>query len=765
MKKVRMFCVFFATVMILLLTGLGSSETKADSTSIPGEEYERGIWYGFLPEELADADADSTIVTWRQYCDMMGNMIEKYQPESLTEWESMTRNAPDTEMKRDGAMIALLFAAETVGLNEFNGNLEPRFDSYSPHDHASFDYPVFDWEQPCYITATESDEYNYIGPSYVFCLKRRSTVTMKSLLTDTDGDGDLHLDQPLTLRDAMLSVIRLYESDEQIKMKHAEMLLEQTMQTEEAAQIAAEADARKTEILNSETKIVKSDTFVQGETYTGTAYYVSNNGDDNADGKSPETAWATFERLAAVEFQFGDAIFFERGSTWRKTLLPYSIRGTQGLTLSAYGEGEKPQLFGSPENGTGAEKWSLYYEGDNGEKIWKFNTEMTDCAAIVLNGGESYCKRSVPFWTGETLTDYYDHTKPYVMEEQLKDMELFSSLPYEELPHDINYDTVDMAYVIDWDDEAGVSVYLEGPVYLRCDAGNPGELYDSIEFVTGYAAADGFEDYTTLDNLCISYAMNLCAGSVDGDSTDYATYQYCEISWIGGCLKYFSDQDDMCMGYVWMDGGGVNVNGSYENIHDNYVHHCFQEGIGLETFEDDNDPCTNVTIKDNVVEYCVMGLTVINWDEHIRGEHLMDDILVENNYVLYSGFENYYNVAEPVLDEYNGADIGHYPAEIRALVINDVLDPYDGNITIRNNTFAFSANSLVTNKTYTAHNCPSFEGNTYAQLPGLAWAAVQSADDPDWDYITVDTFVLSPEEAMQKYLFDNSAKIITFEEH
>ena len=34
---------------------------------IPASEYERGIWYGFLPEELADADPDTTVVTWKQY--------------------------------------------------------------------------------------------------------------------------------------------------------------------------------------------------------------------------------------------------------------------------------------------------------------------------------------------------------------------------------------------------------------------------------------------------------------------------------------------------------------------------------------------------------------------------------------------------------------------------------------------------------------------------------------------------------------------------
>ena len=32
---------------------------------------------------------------------------------------------------------------------------------------------------------------------------------------------------------------------------------------------------------------------------TGTRYYISQNGDDVADGKSPETAWRTLEKLTA----------------------------------------------------------------------------------------------------------------------------------------------------------------------------------------------------------------------------------------------------------------------------------------------------------------------------------------------------------------------------------------------------------------------------------------------------------------------------------
>ena len=45
----------------------------------------------------------------------------------------------------------------------------------------------------------------------------------------------------------------------------------------------------------------------------GTAYYVSCDGDDQNDGKSPETAWKTLARVSAAELSAGDGVLFRRG--------------------------------------------------------------------------------------------------------------------------------------------------------------------------------------------------------------------------------------------------------------------------------------------------------------------------------------------------------------------------------------------------------------------------------------------------------------------
>ena len=49
----------------------------------------------------------------------------------------------------------------------------------------------------------------------------------------------------------------------------------------------------------------------------GTAYYVTNGGNDDSDGKMPDTAWATLDKLKSVRLAPGDAVYFERGGLWR----------------------------------------------------------------------------------------------------------------------------------------------------------------------------------------------------------------------------------------------------------------------------------------------------------------------------------------------------------------------------------------------------------------------------------------------------------------
>ncbi|MFR5931980.1 MAG: hypothetical protein ACLUGG_01900, partial [Oscillospiraceae bacterium] len=57
-------------------------------------------------------------MTWAQFCSMLGKMIAQYDQSKLEQWEKETADAPNEKMRRDGGMVALLFAAKTVACRQ-----------------------------------------------------------------------------------------------------------------------------------------------------------------------------------------------------------------------------------------------------------------------------------------------------------------------------------------------------------------------------------------------------------------------------------------------------------------------------------------------------------------------------------------------------------------------------------------------------------------------------------------------------------------------
>jgi hypothetical protein len=80
----------------------------------------------------------------------------------------------------------------------------------------------------------------------------------------------------------------------------------------------------------------------------GKTFYVSNSGNDNNDGMSRATPWATTARVNEENFQPGDTILFECGGTWVGTLTPKG-NGAQGnpIVLSSYSDGAHPKIDGN----------------------------------------------------------------------------------------------------------------------------------------------------------------------------------------------------------------------------------------------------------------------------------------------------------------------------------------------------------------------------------------------------------------------------------
>ena len=462
-------------------------------------------------------------------------------------------------------------------------------------------------------------------------------------------------------------------------------------------ELMAEADARRESILSSETAIIKDSTAVPGETYTGRAWYISNSGSDKNSGKSPEKALATLRGLERKNVKPGDAVFFERGGIWRGE----RILWLENITYSAYGEGEKPKLYASAENGGGAEKWSLFYEGEKGEKIWEFYQETAECGGIVL-GGETMAEREYAFWKdGSWLKlDFLHPGSPsdtvFSVEEHLKDMMFFHCTEFGE-----GWNPAENAHIM-WDEASQQDIYPMGKLYFRCDAGNPGELYSDIEFLHPYAFVDGMPGGTVVDNLNISYCgSDLNSGGTDEGPNQSGVIQNCEIGWSGGLMdSYYIDPAYPNDLHVFPSNGGLCIFGSDYTVRNNYIHHAYYSGFNAEA-RDESVDVENLVISGNLIEKNRCGISVRHWGFHDR---IFRNVTVEDNFVFACGEEEFTYYLP-------------YQEQATGFYFEGDLCPSE-NLVVRNNTFALAAGAIVTTDKYLEEYRHVFSGNTYAQYPG-----------------------------------------------
>lgn len=219
-------------------------------------------------------------------------------------------------------------------------------------------------------------------------------------------------------------------------------------------------------------------------TDTGTTYYVSMNGDDNNDGKSPSSPICTIERLNTIDMNEGDLVVFERGGLWRGM-----VEARNGVSYSAYGVGPKPKIF-KAYDGINDAKW-IKTEHEN---VWCFDKvyDDKDIGVIVLNDGESYA------------------------EKKLSIAELKSDL--------------DFIYSTEWTNEENP----DNKVYLYCSKGNPAEVFWQIDLSRAVSIIKipfGAHDIH-IKNLELRYAQDIFFVTRGKN----ISMSYCVCGWTGGDL-------------------------------------------------------------------------------------------------------------------------------------------------------------------------------------------------------------------------------------
>ena len=365
----------------------------------------------------------------------------------------------------------------------------------------------------------------------------------------------------------------------------------------------AEADALKESIINSETTV----------TWTGTAYYISNKGDDNNDGLTPATAWKSVSKISGADFlKEGDAVLFERGGAYR---YEGSLSTRKGVTYSAYGTGAKPKLIGSVDASTES-MWRETEVENVYEFTGKFGGAGHDVGQIVFDMGRA--------WGIKLQNGLYIGTNSNGLEM------IETGTPNITGPEGLHGD---LEYWHDWNSDT---------LYLYSKDGNPASRFSSIEIVDQGNGINGNANGVTIDNLALfgfgSHGIGY--GGIGDSAPQGLTVQYCTFSFIGGSRQYTDPAKNTRF------GNAVEIYGGCKDfvIHDCYANNIYDCCWTVQYQSDSNGVDVwfeNVEFYNNVACYSNTGLEVwLNNKPEYNNDatYGMKNLHLHDNYTYYNGY-------------------------------------------------------------------------------------------------------------------------------
>ena len=426
---------------------------------------------------------------------------------------------------------------------------------------------------------------------------------------------------------------------------------------------------------------------------SATVYYVSENGSDNNNGteNAPFKTVAKVNEIVAARNGAKTVICFKRGETFRGQLLAQS-----NVTYTAYGTGEKPIITVSPENGAIASKWTRVEGTDH---VWVYEDEMSDVGAIFFNDGESFAVKQCP----KIVNGAFDFGF-----EVLGDNEFMSDLSVED------------ALILKNTNAASI----KGKVYLCCEAGNPGEVYNSSEFSQRLYVVflPNYAQNVTVDNLNIRFGG---AHGVGGSAQTNLLVQNCEVGYIGGGIQYYTvSKDDENTYLPARYGNGVEVNAGCNGytVQNCWIHDIYDTGI---THQQGTNHSKELQFKDvlytnNLIENCVYSVEYFAKTSEKTGDIVkMINITISDNVMRNAGegfceqrylLETGWNMGAHIMGWYNS-----YNYAENFVIKDNVFDRciyWDLSNGSRVNS------SFIVVAAASEEYLPTFEGNTYVHYEG-----------------------------------------------
>lgn len=414
------------------------------------------------------------------------------------------------------------------------------------------------------------------------------------------------------------------------------------------ASLQVKADEKKNAILNHTTD------------YSSAKYvfYVSPNGSDTNDGRSPSKPWKTLEKANSAPN--GSVILIECGSMWR------GYFGTRSnLTYSHYGDTAKglPIFNGSSQNYADASLWKK----TEYENVWECTVKFNNVGIVAFD--HDY---SVGNYTAKVGKMLFDRSNLTLNQKNLdEDLEFYCNTT-----------------------RSGKNV---DTLYVYSVSGNPGERFHSIEIGENRSCI-GMADNVVIDGVRVMYSGAIAVGSGDLKGT---TVKNCVLEWIGGAKL---SEDSTYGNAIQVYGSAVDC--SFEN---NWCYQIYDCGITIQhTSAGTADVhMKNVSISDNLLEYCYWGIEYWNQksDKH---DTSFENIRIDGNFIRFTGY-GWGGVANRYT-WYASESI----AEQSAAICCFGLTPKAKDVFIRNNVLELGYCNLIRMDYYGGED-NDHEGNTYIQ--------------------------------------------------
>ncbi len=335
----------------------------------------------------------------------------------------------------------------------------------------------------------------------------------------------------------------------------------------------------------------------------GKVFYVSNSGNDANDGLSTSRPIASITKIHELQsnnvINAGDVILFERGGEWypgyylnqNNEVIQDKFNIKAGVTVSAYGTGDKPRILGSFDASDPAE-WTKVAGYDDLYVFSQKFPQTHDVGNIVFNDGTFTWEGNQPVYTNGSAFGMRlipDPASDHALQaghngDNENGDYIVSNGPSKWVFNTEDYiftKPADLQTIADNIPESDLW-YMhndeDGKVYLICKRGNPGEVFDRIDLCTKVNAIKPYSN-VTIDNLCVKFTGSHGIGA---GSCENLVVRNCEVGWIGGSIQVREGNT------VTRYGNGIEVYGKADGfyVYNCYVYQCFDCGPTVQISRD-----------------------------------------------------------------------------------------------------------------------------------------------------------------------------------